>query len=115
MSAGLDFEWKLREVMASRGMFATTDLRPLLAERGVELSASQIYRLVVDKPERLNMQVLMALLDALGCRREDLIVPVRVIGAARTRRTAGERPAASEAGIGDLRPRPARVLLPEGT
>jgi DNA-binding Xre family transcriptional regulator len=107
---GLDFEWKLREVMATRGMFATTDLRPLLAERGVQLSASQVYRLVVDKPERLNMQVLMALLDALGCQLGDLIVPVPLARQARKRRAAGERPGPAEDGIGDLRPRRARVL-----
>ena len=29
--------------------------RPLLRERGAELSASQVYRLVTDKPERLSM------------------------------------------------------------
>lgn len=113
MRAGLDFEWKLREVMAIRGMFATTDLRPLLAERGVQLSASQIYRLVVDKPERLNMQVLMALLDVLGCRLDDLIVPVQVTRPVRKRRAAGQQGQAPEPGIGDLRPRPARVLPPQ--
>lgn len=36
----LDYRWHLREVMAMRGMFATTDLRPVLAERGIDLSPS---------------------------------------------------------------------------
>ncbi|MFC6526715.1 hypothetical protein [Nonomuraea rubra] len=30
----LDYRWHLRKVMAVRGLYATTDLRPLLAERG---------------------------------------------------------------------------------
>jgi hypothetical protein len=63
MTAKLDYAWKLREVMATRGLFQTTHLRPRLAERGIHLSDSQVYRLVTDKPERLNLKVLMALLD----------------------------------------------------
>jgi len=31
------YHWHLRRLMADRGMFATTDLVPLLAERGVNL------------------------------------------------------------------------------
>lgn len=72
----LDYRWNLREVMATRGMFSTTDLRPLLAERGVGLSQSQVYRLVVEKPERLNLHTLMALLDILECAITDLIEPL---------------------------------------
>ena len=42
----VSYQWRLREVMAAHGMFATTDLVPLLSERGIELSASQVHRLV---------------------------------------------------------------------
>jgi DNA-binding Xre family transcriptional regulator len=73
--ADLDYGWHLREVMAERGMTSTTALRPLLAARGVDLSPSQVYRLVVDKPERLNLRTLMALLDILDCAMDDLIEP----------------------------------------
>ncbi|MGH3603361.1 MAG: hypothetical protein ACRDQI_04970 [Pseudonocardiaceae bacterium] len=38
--------------MATRGMFSTTDLLAPLAQRGISLSSSQVYRLVVDRPER---------------------------------------------------------------
>lgn len=73
--ADLDYRWRLRAVMAERGMFSTTELRPLLAARGVDLSPSQVYRLVVDKPERLSLRTLMALLDILDCAMDDLIEP----------------------------------------
>jgi hypothetical protein len=56
----LDFHWNLRRLMAAHEMWKTTELVPLLRERGVELSASQVYRLVTDKPERLSMKVLIA-------------------------------------------------------
>ncbi|MER6004816.1 helix-turn-helix transcriptional regulator [Nonomuraea angiospora] len=74
--ADLDYGWRLREVMAERGMSSTVELRPLLAARGVDLSPSQVYRLVVGKPERLSLRTLMALLDILGCTMDDLIRPL---------------------------------------
>ncbi|MGH3396550.1 MAG: helix-turn-helix domain-containing protein [Streptosporangiaceae bacterium] len=107
MTAKLDYTWKLREVMATRGLFQTTHLRPRLAERGIHLSDSQVYRLVTDKPERLNLKVFMALLDILGCRMGDLIVPVAV-PAAKTKKTAGG--SGPEPGIGAFRPRRARIV-----
>ena len=66
MTAKLDYRWHLRQVMASRDMFATTDLIPALKRRGIELSSSQVYRLVVERPERLSLKILMALLRHLG-------------------------------------------------
>ena len=85
MTGKLDYRWHLREVMASRGMFSTTDLRPLLIERGIDLSPSQVYRLVVEKPERLSLRTLMALLDILGCTMTDLIEPIPAGGTRHTR------------------------------
>ena len=35
------YTWHLRQVMAAHGLWQTTELAPLLAERGVELSAAQ--------------------------------------------------------------------------
>jgi DNA-binding Xre family transcriptional regulator len=109
MTAKLDYTWKLREVMATRGMFQTTHLRPRLAERGIHLSDSQVYRLVTDKPERLNLKVLMALLDILGCRMDDLIQPVPVPAAGAKKKSAG-RGGEPEPGVGGFRPRRARVV-----
>lgn len=46
MARKLGYRWNLRLLMAGAGMYATSDLVPLLAERGVVLSAAQVYRLV---------------------------------------------------------------------
>ena len=51
MAAKLDYRWHLRQVMATRDMFQTTDLIAPLADRGIELSSSQVYRLVAERPE----------------------------------------------------------------
>lgn len=73
MKRQVGYHWHLRRLMAERGMFATTDLIPLLADRGVSLSREQVYRLVVKVPERLNLTALAALCDILGCSPSDLI------------------------------------------
>ena len=83
MAARLDYKWHLRQVMAARGMFSTTDLIGPLASRDITLSSSQVYRLVVERPERLSLKILMALLDILDCSMGDLIEPVAAAGQAR--------------------------------
>jgi DNA-binding Xre family transcriptional regulator len=105
MAAKLDYRWHLRKVMAEQGMFATTDLIAPLAQRGIALSSSQVYRLVVERPERLSLKILVALLDILDCSMDDLVEPFAATGAASRRRTAD----GAETGLGDLRPKRARV------
>jgi DNA-binding Xre family transcriptional regulator len=109
MARQLDYRWHLRQVMASRGMFATTDLIGPLAERGIALSSSQVYRLVVDRPERLSLKVTMALLDILECTMADLIEPVAAASAARRSKTAS-----GDVGVGELRPKRARITRADG-
>ena len=106
MTARLDYRWHLRQVMASRGMFATTDLTGPLAEREIRLSSSQVYRLVTERPERLSLKILMALLDILDCAMADLIEPVPAGGQGKEKRA---KAAGAEAGAGGLRPRRARI------
>lgn len=109
MTTVVGYEWRLREQMAAAGMFSTTKLIPLLQDRGVNLSSSQVYRLVIDKPERLNLSVLVALMDILSCTADDLIAKIDL---GRNRMSATETGSESaSAAIRDqgLRPRPARV------
>lgn len=107
MTRKLDYRWHLRQVMASRGLFATTDLIEPLARRGIRLSSSQVYRLVAERPERLSLKALMALLDILDCSIAELIEPVAAGGPARSSKAAGGGHAG--AGIGQLRPKRARI------
>lgn len=105
MAGKLDYRWHLRTVMADRGMFATTDLIEPLARRGIRLSSSQVYRLVVERPERLSLKILMALLDILGCSMTELIEPVAAAGGM----APGKKKAAGETSLGELRPQRARI------
>jgi hypothetical protein len=67
------YQWRLREVMAARGLFTAADLVPLLAGRGITLSPVQVWRLVTQTPERLSLPVLAALCDILDVTAEQLI------------------------------------------
>jgi DNA-binding Xre family transcriptional regulator len=95
--------------MAAAGMFQTTDLVPLLADRGVSLSREQVYRMVTGTPERLSLTTLAALCDILDCTPADLIEVTVETG--RRAQTAGDAtPAAAPKG---RRPRRARIVTDE--
>lgn len=99
--------WRLRTLMAERGMFKTTDLLEPLKTEGVALSREQVFRLVTQTPQRLNVEVLAALCTILDCTPSDLLVLEQV--AARPAEATGGR----IEDIGDLRPVPARITRPK--
>jgi DNA-binding Xre family transcriptional regulator len=105
VSITVGYHWHLRRLMAEAGMFATSDLVPLLAERGVKLSREQVYRLVARVPERLSLTTLAALCDILGCAPGDLVEPFRDRPTRTPRRSTAAEPL----------PRPKRArILPSG-
>jgi DNA-binding Xre family transcriptional regulator len=82
------YTWHLRQVMAAHGLWQTSELGPLLAERGVELSAAQVYRLCAGVPERLSLRTLAALCDIFECTPNDLIETEATAGRTPTKPTA---------------------------
>jgi DNA-binding Xre family transcriptional regulator len=100
--------WLLRDVMAQNRIYTATELVPLLRDRGINLSASQVHRLVSGTPERLSLQVLSALCDILECTPADLVTTTAENAGVRKTAT-GDVPAPTEA-VAKLRPRPARIL-----
>ena len=98
------YHWHLRRLMAEREIYATTGLRPLLAERGVTLSKEQVWRLVTGTPERLSLATLAALCDILDCGPGDLVEPVAGDG-------AGGRAAGPAAADSRPVPRPVRARV----
>ena len=87
MTKTVAYHWHLRKVMNEHGMQSTTDLVPLLADRGVVMTSTQVYRIVVGQPKRLNMAFLAALCDIFGCTPSDLIEPYVASASQRGRRT----------------------------
>ena len=75
--------------MAQHRIFTATELVPLLRDRGIDLSASQVHRMVSCTPERL-LQVLSAFCDIFSCTPADLMA------------TAAENAGVRKAATGDL-------------
>jgi DNA-binding Xre family transcriptional regulator len=90
--AGPDYEWRLRELMALKGMWHTSELVAPLAAGGIELSRSQVFRLVSAKPGRVTIPLLLALCDILDCRFDELVVAVEA-PSRRPKRAASAKPA----------------------
>lgn len=103
-----DYTWHLAELMARNGMHNSTDLAPHLAERGVDLSPAQTWRLVTHKPERISLPILAALCDVFHCTPADLLT-VSAADAPALARAVGEPPRADPP-AGRARPRRAQVL-----
>lgn len=102
----MGYRWHLRQVMATRGMFQTSDLVPLLAERGVRLSREQVFRMVTQPPQRMSMDTLAALCDILDCQVGDLI-EITVVNK-QVRKTSGGETSSPK-------PRRTTIRRPEGS
>ena len=108
MTRKLTMLWHLRQLMAAKGMFQTTDLVEPLHERGIEISRQMIHRTVTKLPQRINTDLLAALCDILDCTPSDLL-ELHV-------EEQRQAPAVNDhgSGIGDIRPIRARVRRPDG-
>jgi DNA-binding Xre family transcriptional regulator len=99
------YQWRLREVMATKAMFNASDLVGPLAEHGINLSSVQVWRLVTQTPERLSLPVLAALCDILD------VTPAQLIAV--KSENVSLRKAATRAGsvteLAPLRPKRARL------
>ena len=111
MRRDVDYAWRLAELMAAHGMHNSTDLIPRLAERGVQLSRPQVYRIVHQRPERVSLQLIAALCDILGCGVDDLVT----VTATDTRKRRAATDSAPQPNVVELnksvRPRRARVVV----
>lgn len=111
MKRETSYQWRLREVMAQHGLFTASDLAPLLAERGIDLSSVQIWRLVTGVPERLSLPVLAALCDALDATPSELIHTSAQTVATRKKAASADRDRTMNPA--PVRPRPARIIQQE--
>ena len=104
----VSYQWRLRQVMAERGIFTATELVPLLVERGIDLSASQVHRLVSGIPERLSLPVLAALCDILDVTPAELIA-TRAESAGVHKAAVNDGPVPIDTATPTIRPKRARL------
>ena len=108
MKRKVDYTWRLAELMAARGLHNTTDLIPLLAERDINLSRPQVYRLVNQRPERVSLMLIAALCDIFECESTDLFTTTATD--VRVRKTDTASPPNVVSLDRSVRPRRANIL-----
>jgi hypothetical protein len=67
-------EWRARVVMAQQGIRSVTALTRKLKTVGVDISDSQLGRIIDGKSSHFNSTVVGALLTVLNCGLDDLLV-----------------------------------------
>ncbi|HEY3035330.1 MAG TPA: helix-turn-helix transcriptional regulator [Streptosporangiaceae bacterium] len=98
-------EWRLRELLAGKGLFSAVQLQQALGEQGVRIGASQAHELLTRAPRQPRMAVLFALCEVLDCTLADLW---RVHQAA-TVPAEGKVAAGARGRLAQLKPVPARL------
>ena len=96
--------WNLRMKAAERGIWKSTELRRLLAEAGLEISAGKMSALWTGTPTTIRLDDLDVICAVLQCRPSDLLNPEPdKVAARRPAKTAPPAPAAT--GAADRRSR----------
>lgn len=67
-------KWRTRVMMAERGIRSVSALSRKLGELGVDISESQLGRIIDGKSSHFNAKVVGGLLTALDCGLNDLLV-----------------------------------------
>lgn len=75
--------WNLRMTAAERGIWKSTELRRLLAEHGLVISAGKMSGLWTGQPTSVRLDDLDVLCTVLGCQPGDLLKPEPDVVAAR--------------------------------
>ena len=66
-------KWRLRQVMAERGIWSGAELGRLMEQKaGYKLSAPSISALLTEEPRQVKTQTMDALCTALDCNPSDL-------------------------------------------
>jgi len=70
----MKMQWNLRVMMAKNGINSASELKRRLAALGVEISTSQMARIVRDMPEKISLIHLQGLALLFRCYPNDLIL-----------------------------------------
>jgi len=68
-------KWNLRLAAANRGIWKASELKRMLAERGVVMSAGKMSGLWSGQPNTVRLDELDVICAVLGCGVEELLLP----------------------------------------
>jgi putative transcriptional regulator len=90
-------QWNLRLRAAERGIWKSAQMRRMLAEAGLEISAGKMSSWWARTPPTMRLEELDVLCSVLECSPNDLMTP-------EPERVSARRPRTSEAANGDNHP-----------
>jgi DNA-binding Xre family transcriptional regulator len=107
-------KWNLRLAAAHRGVWKASELRRMLAERGVEMSVGKMSGLWSGQPAVLRPDELDAFCAVLGCEISDLITaePEKATAPRTVADAPGTDALGTAVGQQDGAARPARSVTP---
>jgi hypothetical protein len=105
MKREINYQWRVRELMARNHYRSSKELVEPLRERGITLSSVQIWRIVDHNPERISFQVLVALADIFNADVSELVTYTASNAQTVRRKAAGEL-----TDLRSYRPVPARII-----
>ena len=73
MKCRRNYEWRLKDVMLSRGIRTPEALETRLRERGLAVSLVLLRHLMANRPDLLSLPLLATLCDILHCTPNNLI------------------------------------------
>ena len=88
--------WNLRMTAAERGIWKSTELRRLLAEHGLVISAGKMSGLWTGQPTSVRLDDLDVICAVLACEPGDLLKPEPDVVAANKPKPAGKAAAAGK-------------------
>ncbi|MDD2734550.1 MAG: helix-turn-helix transcriptional regulator [Desulfuromonadaceae bacterium] len=71
-------EWRLNVIMSERRIKTVTDLKRRLDAIGFSISSAQLGRVVWERPQKINIDLLEGLLTVLACDISDILKVVTV-------------------------------------
>lgn len=98
--------WNLRLAAAERGIWKSTEMRRLLAEAGLEISAGKMSALWTGPPTTIRLDDLDVICAVLDCSPDDLLIREPDVVAAR--RPSTRQPKASTGDAPRVTPRRGR-------
>lgn len=95
-------QWNLRMAAAERGIWKSTDLRRMLADAGLEISAGKMSALWTGTPTTIRLEDLDVICEVLDCETSKLLIrePAKVAARRAVKTATGDQPStASPSGL----------------
>jgi len=87
-------QWNLRMAAAERGIWKSTELRRMLAEAGLEISAGKMSALWTGTPTTIRLEDLDVICEVLDCETSKLLIrePAKVAARRAGKTATGDQP-----------------------